>query len=113
MQTVKDHRLDTLGQIVAAHQGHWFDPETLRWFNSRVSAIVYPTFSTEGGTYFVSSERCATDVRRLFTVRRAFLVSGHGVEIETVGIFQDYKSRETAHRAAKILAAKNRFTEGV
>ena len=105
---MRDHRLNTLGQIISAHRkdgSHWFDTSTLRWFRARVSEMVYPTFSTEHGTYFVSSEKGPDDVRR-YSVRHAVLIldaDGNvtGCTIDTVGEFQAYASRNGAHAAAK------------
>lgn len=105
---MRDHRLNTLGQIISANRkggSHWFNPGTLRFFNSRVSEMVYPTFSTEHGTYFVSSEKGPDGIRR-YSVRHAVLTldtDGNvtGCAIDTVGEFRAYGSRNGAHSAAK------------
>jgi len=81
---------------------HWFDADTLRFFQSRVHSDLY------GGRYFVTSERdsgfgsigAAWDGRRRYTVRMA---NADG-SIETVGEFGQYGSRAGAHAAAARLA---------
>jgi len=107
---IRDHRLNTLGQIKDAHKGFWFDKETLRWFKSRVSETVYPTFSTTAGTLFVSSEMFE-DGRR-YTVRCATLVLDDiGVsdcDISTIGEYGQYKTRNGAHAAAKRIRDKHK-----
>lgn len=71
---------------------HYFEPDTMRFFSSRVSAGVH------GGRYFVTGERRGfDDYRRAYTVRIA-LDSGH---VETVGEFLAYSSSAAAHRAAE------------
>lgn len=71
---------------------HWFDPDTKRFFNSRVLGPVY------GGHYFVSSEK-DTHGSRGYSVRKA---TRHGV-IETVGKFQGYSTPAQARAAIKRL----------
>lgn len=111
----KDNRLNTLGQIKALAEKspvakYWFDRDTMRWFNSRISEAVYPTGITECGTYFVSSERHSPTERRYYTVRQAVILDGEFgpyVRISTpdprpdVSGFQYYKSLSGAHAAAK------------
>jgi hypothetical protein len=77
--------------------GHWFDPDTMRFFGTRVHEQVY------GDGFFVTSERDgygphnAWGGARRFTVRRAG-ADGH---ITTVGEFGGYASRTGAHAAAR------------
>uniref|UniRef100_A0AAU3I9F0 Uncharacterized protein n=1 Tax=Streptomyces sp. NBC_01393 TaxID=2903851 RepID=A0AAU3I9F0_9ACTN len=100
--------LRTLDQVKrAARNGaapHWFDASALRFFSSRISETVYPT---EGGAYFVSSERFDWQSPRLFTVRHCTTAG----EISTVGEFQGYASRNGAHTAAQRLA-NGQHTDG-
>ncbi len=72
---------------------HFFEPETMRFFNSRVSNILY------GGRYFVTSER-NNDYPRYYTVREAL----HDGTFATHDEFQQYRSRSGAHARAKRLA---------
>ncbi len=72
---------------------YFFDTDTMRFFNSRVSNILY------GGRYFVTSERCGYD-SRLYTVREALLNGTIATHVE----FGQYRSRSGAHARAKRLA---------
>lgn len=84
----------TLREVKDANRAlgsHWFDADTMRFFNSRVSSRVYPL--ADGGTLFVSSER-SPNGRRLFTVRHAL---SNGEIEETPAGFQAFASRNGAH----------------
>lgn len=92
MQDIKDHyRHGT---------GHWFDPETLRFFRGRLPQTA---FTTADGllSYFVSSEQFDRKSKRLYTVRE---YDWRTREINTIGDFQQYNNPTTAVRAAKRLA---------
>jgi hypothetical protein len=74
---------------------HFFEPDTMRFFSSRVLDGVY------GGRYFVTSERRGfDDYRRAYTVR----VARDNGQVETVGDFLDFASSAAAHRRAAKLA---------
>ena len=73
---------------------HWFEPGTLRFFNSRVSGPVI-------GNMFVSSEKGPDGVRR-YTIRKC--TNG---AINTVGEFQAYATKAQALRALRAIAANN------
>ena len=81
---------------------YWFSPDTLRFFRSRVSETVY---QGKGGIFFVTSEKHVSylidDQPRLYTVRQFDPKTG---SVNTVGEFQEYKYRTTAHREAARLA---------
>jgi hypothetical protein len=89
---------------------HWFSPDAMRFFNSRVHPDVY------GGRFFVSSERAGWDRPRRYTVRMVALhVSDDGAESFTMDAidetgngngFQRFASRSGAHAAAARLAAQ-------
>lgn len=100
--------LNSLSEIkAAAEKGtpHWFSPNTMRFFSSRVSEIVYPA---PDGAYFVSSERESFCAPRRYTVRYC---SDDGT-IDTIGEFQRYATRDQAHAAAMRLAAADRAAHG-
>jgi hypothetical protein len=83
----------TIKQIEEANRAagqHFFAPDTMRFFNSRVLSGVY------GGRYFVTSEK-GPDGVRAYTVREC-LENGH---VETVGEFQEYATPRAAIRAAE------------
>lgn len=114
-------------QAVAAAGSHFFSPDTMRGFKSRMSDTIYPT---EDGAYFVTSERDrgmwlsngwtpgAWDGMRRYTVRfcaaKPFTWTHHGQEytavrgelLRTSGEdFGKYASRAGAHATAKRMAA--------
>lgn len=97
IQDIRDHNARA-GQ-------HWFSPDTLRYFRSRIGSTVYPTAT---GAYFVSSEQYVSYFPtyhaepRLYTVRYYDASTGM---IDTVGEFQGYASRNGAHAAARRLAS--------
>ena len=66
---------------------HWFEPDTMRFFRSRVGDTLYK------GRYFVSSEQ-GPNMPRRWTVRVA-LPDGR---IRDVGGFQRFSSWRNAHR---------------
>jgi len=76
---------------------HYFSPDTMRFFKSRVMQDVFPL---EDGALFVTSERREGDVRR-YTIRRAW----DDGDITTLDGFQSYTSRNGALKAAKKAAA--------
>ena len=89
------HTIDQAKRAVRAAGGHWFDPETLRYFGSRISSTVY---SVPGGCLFVSSEH--TGFARLGRAYSVRYVSDAG-QVETVGEFLQYQTRNAAHAAAR------------
>jgi hypothetical protein len=76
---------------------HFFDPDTLRFFRSRVGSTVY------GGRWFVTSEQGPGDVRR-YTVREA-MPDG---SIATVEPFNALSYSEAHRRAASFAHAAER-----
>ena len=87
----------TIQQIKDASRAaglEWFDPDTMRFFRSRVSGPVIANM-------FVSSEDDRLGGGRRYTIRLA-KPSGH---IETVGEFQQYASKRAALRAIRRIAA--------
>lgn len=95
---------------------HWFDPDTLRFFSSRVSEMVYGAWRSGGGDkpggkfeplgqYFVTSERFDYTWPRLYTVRR-FEPSTSEVATAPNHEFQQYASYSGAQKAAKRAAKR-------
>lgn len=87
---------------------HFFDPDTLRFFGSRVSEYGYR--GADGALYFVTSERDrgpypAWDGRRLYTVRR--MDAADPSDISDVGGFGAYAYWGAAHAAAKRAANRD------
>lgn len=77
-----------------AINNHWFEPRTMRFFNSHVESGMY------GGRFFITSERMELTMPKRFTVREA-LPDG---DIKTVGEFQKFSSLEQAREHAKLLS---------
>ena len=94
--------LIAMWQIENKHRGFWFSEGAKGFFHSRWGAYGYQ--STDGQrVYFVSSERFDWRSPRLYTVR----VYTHATDdIDTVGKFQQYASRNGADKAAQRLAAQ-------
>ena len=81
---------------------HFFSPDTMRFFGSRVGKRLY------GGMYFVTSEKLPhSGEARRYTVRRALPDGG----IVTVGEFQQFATSADAVRAIKGILAPVRAHE--
>lgn len=76
---------------------HYFEPDTMRFFKSRVMDFV------TGGRFFVTSEQNGYSEPRMWSVREAMPDGA----IESYSEFQEYSSGAAAKRAAK-QAAKER-----
>lgn len=77
-------------------QGHYFDDDTMRFFDSRIGLHV----RTERGYLFVTSEKGPSGVR-MWSVRLMpmdYKQVRQGVMIEEVSEFQEYGSRGGANR---------------
>jgi hypothetical protein len=86
----------TIQQIKDANHtsgGHWFEPDTMRFFRSRVSGPVIANM-------FVSSEDDRLGGGRRYTIRQ---VRDDG-DISTVGEFQQYGTKAAALRALRQIA---------
>ena len=77
---------------------HWFEPETLRFFKSRILSTVY------GGKYFITRETNPSGEMR-FSIREA--IDG-GKRINTVGAFHSIKTLAEAKDAARAMAESDR-----
>ena len=97
--------LNTITAIKDRHQGHWFEPGSLRFFNSRFPRrAVYPVAD---GAFFISSEFSKgvyistgwiPDGPVLYSVR---FISDQDGSINTVSEFQEYGTLSEAREAAK------------
>jgi hypothetical protein len=77
---------------------HYFEPATMRFFQSRVSEMIY---EGAGGTYFVTSERAPNGPRR-YTVR-TFKRDTGACETAQGCPFNQW-GREKAHKVAARLS---------
>ena len=82
----------------AREGGHWFEPDTLRFFRSKILRTVY---QGPGGIYFVSSEQFDDASGRYYTVRRFDPTDG---SVETFGEF-NVLGRASAVTLAKLCAS--------
>ena len=78
---------------------HWFDPSSMRFFDSRLGRTVYSA-GAGAGQFFVSSERFDYTTPRMYTVRR-FDPQTSQVDEAPGHVFQEYASRNGANAAAK------------
>lgn len=86
----------TIEEVKAANAEHghfFFEPASMRFFDSRILSAVYPRQG--GGAYFVTSERFDWNSPRLYTLREC-LPSG---AINTVSEFQEFATADQAKRA--------------
>lgn len=92
------------------HDGgfHWFDPSSLRFFDSRYAQSAYLN-DEKTRAYFVSSEQFhgsdGYPGPRLYTVRVVDMETGRFGH--DVGGFQGYKTRARANTAARKAAEQN------
>ncbi len=93
--------LSAVKEAIKKGDRHWFDRDTMRFFNSRVS---HDAYKVRDKAWFVSSERQDEDDAhpRLYSVRVCDLATGR---INTVGTFQGYKTLDQAESAAIRAAA--------
>jgi hypothetical protein len=73
---------DILRNDFRDYHGHFFSPDTLRFFRSRISEIGYR--HPDGSVYFLTSEKkCFNDPTRVWSVRRISR-SEDGIKIDTL-----------------------------
>jgi hypothetical protein len=107
------YSIDDLRKAADDLGSHYFEPETMRFFNSRVLEGIYRPSIAESPRcgLFITSERFESDPRR-YSIRRFTIThatrSGDGmpvdvIEFDTIGGFQAYGTAETAKRHARKL----------
>ncbi len=74
---------------------HWFSPDTMRFFRTRVHATLYGP----GGRVFVTGETNPSGIRR-YSVR-VLCVDSDTYSVQTIGAFGAYTSRNGAHDGAR------------
>ncbi len=77
---------------------HFFKPFNMRFFRSRIQGV--PPYK---GRVFVTSEKSGWNAPRYYTVRCIRPDGG----IDTIGEFQGFANRQSAHRFAEAYAAEN------
>ncbi len=92
-------RIGEVQEIAKGWGSHFFDKDTLRFFNSKVHLKV---FEGPGGVYFVTSEQAPAfqghRPPRGYTVRRLDIEEE---DIETVGEFNTLTTLDRAYEIAK------------
>ena len=81
--------------VIAAHRGHWFDHDTMRFFRTRLPQVAYR--HADGRALFVSSEKGLNGVRA-YSVRQQ---TADG-SVNTVGEFMAYGTKAQAMRALNL-----------
>ena len=76
----------------------FFTPVNMRWSRSRIQGV--PPYK---GRVFVTSEKSGWNAPRYYTVRCIRPDGG----IDTIGEFQGFATRHSAHRFAKVYAQEN------
>jgi hypothetical protein len=87
-------------ECVSICKSHFFDKDTMRFFNSRVGETAY--LDGRGGAFFTTSERGPNNVRG-YSVRH---YDPERCGVETVGKFQSYKTAAQAQGAAQRAAKR-------
>ena len=95
--------VNAIKDAMRARGSHWFDPDTMRFFGTRVLPTVY---QGPGGVYFVTEDdQYDRALPKRFTVRSFHETTK---EIETMGKVGDHRTAEFAQEAAKRLAESER-----
>ena len=87
-------------------KGHWFDPDTLRFFKSRFSEELFYQ-PQDNLIYFISSEK-GPDDKRAYSVRSYNVLTR---DIETVQDFQGFNTLNSAKNYCKKLISNQQRTE--
>lgn len=92
------HSIQDIAAANARLGHHWFEPATRRFFRSRTSATIYQL--PDGSALFVTSERGPHQHAPRYSVH----IAAPDGRIDTVGEFQQFATRDAAHRVAADLA---------
>lgn len=106
------YSLDDMRESSRKADYHFFDRETMRFFNSRVEEVTHVTAHTKTRVLFITSEsygRYDTEPPR-FTVREFFPATG---KVNTIGEFMQYSTLDAAKTAIlDIFQEERRKSEG-
>ena len=91
----------SIDAVRARHKGHWFDKDTMQFFQTRT-----PKYVMQIGTdaYFITSERYGSNSRQ-YSIRKQ---DDHG-DIQTVGTFHCYTTKADAEEALAKLIGERRM----
>lgn len=98
--TTTQYTINDIQAEMRADGSHWWDPDTMRCFGTKV---VSPVYQGDGGIYFVTRDKQYDD-SFAFTVRS---YSPTQKQIGRVGELGEHKTKGTATRAARKLAGSN------
>jgi len=100
------HNVWSTDDLKRLHRGHFFSPDTMRFFASRLIQDVFPTAS--GLVYFVTSEKaCFNDPSRVYSVRC------YNIQNDSFNSEGKLDTRAQALSLALELAYQNEVKEGV
>ena len=93
----------TVADIRAAHDGHFFDRDTMRFFGSRIVGD-----RTIAGRFFITSEQDRAPYGRVWGGARRYSIREAMPDgsVETVGEFGEFSTADAARRAAKRIASE-------
>jgi len=108
MQTMAWNSKDLIEMYSATNSGHFFDPDTMRFFKSRVTDNYRRLSDT--AALFITTERGPSGVTRKATIRRAELVAHiredgrecQKIKIETVFEFNTVSLAQAKRVMAKL-----------
>lgn len=92
-------RIDTLYDLKYHYTGHFFSPDSMRFFNSRVLPTIYHKENSDI-VAFITSEKFDWKTPRYYTIR--LFDPANKSQIDNLGEFQAYKTRYHAVKALKI-----------
>ena len=93
------YRMEDIKRINKEKGYYFFEPDTMRFFKSRVGDLV---FQGNGGVFFTTSERFDYDTPRYYTVREFNPETG---SVNTIGDFNElsyYQARSRAKYYAEV-----------
>lgn len=97
--TEKKWTVNAIKDAMRAAGSHWFDPDTMRCFGTKVLPTVY---QGPGGIYFVTQDdQYRRELPKRFTVRRYNPVDN---DIDTVGEMNEFANQSAAKKAARAAA---------
>jgi hypothetical protein len=97
--TLKRWTVNTIKEHMRAAGSHWFDPDTMRFFGTRVEPTVY---QGRGGVYFVTSEQ-PPHGKRAWTVRQFDPTTD---DISTIGELAVLSQKEAIEQAKNLAASE-------
>lgn len=99
---IKDRTMSGFMMLHKDKGGHWFDRDTIEFFNSRIGPLVK-------GRYFISSERAPHNPRK-WSIRK---VNWKTAQVDTVGEFGGFNTEVQAKNflKIKILKTKKKLSE--